>query len=186
MVLDTTSSLPRWLRPVASLFLYVFGLLLSLIVVPLSLLLLPRYWPSIRIAQQIQRDSALIWSDEGPEEAIQFLQRIYRQLQTSSKARILLPAYGKVSAPTVASYVAETLYSYHTQLDEWQHALDLAESWCQQSSPGFYSGWHIRKAKCLRQLGRQPEALELLLVARGHRSVSEEAERLLDAWRSTS
>lgn len=182
MAREATADLPAWFRPVAMVFVYAYGLLMTLLVAPFTLVMAPRVLGYNRFCKAVSAHVRTIWLEESPAEALAVCRRVLRALAEGYPRRVRIPPYGAASSEWALGHVGNLAYRGHVAMGDWQSALDVAEEVLQAAGDDAHWEWTISKAKGLWHTGRPAEAQLLLRSLLSRENAEPEARRILDSW----
>jgi hypothetical protein len=182
MARGATADLPAWFRPVAMVFVYAYGLLMTLLVAPFTLLMAPRILGYSRFCKAVSRHVRTIWLEETPAEAMAVCHRVLTELVSAYPRRVRIPPYGAASSKWALGLIGELAYAGYVGLEDWHSALGVAEEVLQAAGDDAHWEWTISKAKGLWHTGRPGEAQLLLRSLLAHEHAGPEAKRILDSW----
>ena len=182
MARETTADLPRWFRPVAMAFIWAYGLLMSLLVAPFALLMVPRLRAYLRFTKAVRRHLRRVWQEESPEEATRFARHVLTELAHAYPRRARIPPYGAATSRWALGIVGQMAYSAHVACHDWQGALEVADQVLDAAGSDAHWDWTISRAKALHHTGRLEEARTLLQGLLDHDRAGPEAQRVLTEW----
>lgn len=182
MARETTADLPAWFRPVAMVFIWTYGLLMSLVIAPFTLLMVPRLWAYLRFTKAVRRHVRSVWQEESPEEAVRIARRILTELAHAYPRRVRIPPYGAATSRWALTIVGDMAYSAHVALHDWQGALEVAEQVLAAAGPDAHWEWTISRAKALHHTGQREEARALLEDLLEDDRAGPEARLVLAGW----
>jgi hypothetical protein len=86
----------------------------------------------------------------------------------STPEGIVVEPFGRFEWANCSDALANLLYRFETQLGHWDKALEVAEllAAANRDSEAIFPKWILSRAKCLVRLGRESEALALLMANR--------------------
>lgn len=178
----SVSAVPLWFRPFAAIAMWFWLLLMMIVAVPMSIVILFRHRGHSRFVRSVSSHAARIWSEESPEASYAMVESVYAALRSAYPRRTEVPPFGSVRSELALPQIADMLFDSLAQRREWAGGLQLADDVIQMTDHRAHWKWQIAKAKCLRQLGRETEAIEILRSLLPERNAGSEAQRLLDQW----
>lgn len=183
MAREATADLPAWFRPIAMVFVYAYGLFMSVLVAPFALLQIPKLRRYMRLCKAVSRHVQRIWREESPEAAMAVAERVFGELEAAYPRKVRIPPYGAASSEWALEYMGELLYSGYTALGDWENAGRVADRMLELTGDKAPWQWKISKAKALWNTGESSDARALLLTLLARDSAGPEARRLLESWK---
>jgi hypothetical protein len=108
-----------------------------------------------------------IWADASPQAAVDAIREVFDRCRSTPEGIVVEP-FGKFEWANCSDALANLLYRFETQLGQWDKALEVAEllSAANRDSEAIFPKWILSRARCLVRLGRESEALALLMAHR--------------------
>jgi hypothetical protein len=108
-----------------------------------------------------------VWAAASPQSAVDAIREVFDGCRSTPEGIVVEP-FGRFEWANCSDALANLLYRFETQLGHWDKALDVAEllAAANRDSEAIFPKWILSRAKCLVRLGRESEALALLMANR--------------------
>lgn len=115
----------------------------------------------------LEESAAHFWTVTSPQTAVDTIRDVFERCR-STRAGIVVEPFGRFEWAVCGDSLANLLYRYEAQLGYWEKALEVSELMIEEKrdSEAIFPKWILSRAKCLVRLGRDREALALLLAHR--------------------
>jgi hypothetical protein len=115
----------------------------------------------------LEDSAAHLWTATSHQMAVDTVRDVFERCR-STPGGIVAEPFGRFEWAACGDSLANLLYRYEAQLGHWQKALEIADLMINEkgASEAIFPRWIISRAKCLVRLGRDGEALALLMVHR--------------------
>jgi len=115
----------------------------------------------------LEESAAHLWTATSPQTAIGTIRDVFQRCRSTPDG-IVVESFGRFEWAVCSNSLANLLYRYEAQLGNWEKALEISELMIgeKRDSEAIFPKWTLSRAKCLVRLGRDSEALALLLAHR--------------------
>ena len=113
-----------------------------------------------------------VWTTTSPQAAVDTIRDIFERCRSTREGVVIEP-FGRFEWSVCDDALANLLYRFEAQLGHWDKALEISELMISSNreAEAIFPKWILSRAKCLVRLGRESEALTLLMA---HRDVYNE------------
>jgi hypothetical protein len=115
----------------------------------------------------LEESAAHLWTATSPQTAVDTIRDVFERSR-STPSGIVVEPFGRFEWAVCSDSLANLLYRYEAQLGHWEKALEISELMIEEksASEAIFPKWILSRAKCLVRLGRDSEALALLMAHR--------------------
>jgi hypothetical protein len=108
-----------------------------------------------------------VWADASPQAAVDAIREVFDRCRSTPEGIVVEP-FGRFEWANCSDALANLLYRFETQRGHWDKALEVAEllAAANRDSEAIFPKWILSRARCLVRLGRESEALALLMAHR--------------------
>src|SRR5258708_7923607 len=121
----------------------------------------------VAVVSDLEGHARRMWAETSPQAAVDAIREVF-ECSRSTREGIVIQPFGKFEWAVCGYALANLLYRFEAQLGHWDKALAVAEMLAAENhgSEAIFPTWILSRAKCLVRLGRESEALTLLMAHR--------------------
>jgi len=165
---------PRGLRPILRAAFFVGVSLLVVALVPFYPLI---WWKQRRWFENLEREQVPVqaledaarhvWTTTSPQAAVETIREVFERCRSTPEGVEVKP-FGRFRWSVCGDTLANLLYRFESELGHWDKALEISDLMMgeRRETEAYFPKWVLSRAKCLVRLGRQSEALALLMSYR--------------------
>jgi len=126
-----------------------------------------KYEQDLSPVTALEESAAHLWTATSPQTAIDTIRDVFERCR-STPGGIVVEPFGRFEWAVCNDSLANLLYRYEAQLGHWEKALEISELMIGEKgdSEAIFPKWILSRARCLVRLGRDSEALALLMAHR--------------------
>ena len=108
-----------------------------------------------------------LWTATSPQVAVDTIRDVFEQCRSAPQGIVVEP-FGRFVWSVCDDALADLLYRYEAELGHWDKALEISDLMLagRRNAEAIFPRWTLSRAKSLVRLGRESEALALLMAHR--------------------
>jgi hypothetical protein len=144
-----------------------------------------KHTEKVEPVSNLENHARRVWAEDSPQKATDLIRDVFDRCRSSRNGIVVQP-FGAFAWSVCGDTLGDLLYRFEAQAGHWDKALRVAEVLAEErrDSEAIFPTWVLSQAKCLVRLGREAEAIALLMAHRDIYNVNAPVNQYLDEVRA--